>query len=218
MSRRVCLPAPPIALTSAIRIHDVSRYLAALRGEMAKGDDTARACTGALEREVSRLMKLASTLPSAPIGKAPAEAIQVREPCKPDADSPPGPSGSVIVAFDFETTGLYPDESDIIEIGGVKFTPTGEVAGRFERFANPGYAIPPESTAVSGITTEMVAGAEPPLTVLEPSSNGRDPMRSTWRTTPRLMQGFSRPPTQKRGGNAPRSRWRIRSSGRGLSA
>ncbi|HQH51214.1 MAG TPA: 3'-5' exonuclease [Candidatus Hydrogenedentes bacterium] len=161
------LPAPPIALTSAIRIHDVSRYLAALRGEVAKGADTARARTGALEREVSRLMKLASTLPSAPIGKAPAEAIQVREPCKPDADSPPGPSGSVIVAFDFETTGLYPDESDIIEIGGVKFTPTGEVAGRFERFANPGCAIPPESSAVSGITTEMVAGAEPPLTVLE---------------------------------------------------
>ena len=73
----------------------------------------------------------------------------------------------MIVAFDFETTGLYPDESDIVEVGGVKFTPVGEVIGQFERFANPGYAIPPESTAVSGITTEMVAGAEPPLAVLE---------------------------------------------------
>ncbi len=158
------LPAPPIALAPAVRIHDVSRYLAALRSEVAKGADTARARTGALQREVGLLMELPRGIPAAPAPDTPAAA----SPAEPPAvDSSQAQDGPVIVAFDFETTGLYPDESDIVEVGGVKFTPLGEVMGRFERFANPGYAIPADSTAVSGITTEMVAGADPPLAVLE---------------------------------------------------
>ena len=162
------LPAAPIALAPAVRIHDVSRYLAALRSEVAKGADTARARTGALQREVGLLVELTHGGPAAPPAEPPAAAQRAELPASPPAvDSPQAQDGPVIVAFDFETTGLYPDESDIVEVGGVKFTPQGEVMGRFERFANPGYAIPADSTAVSGITTEMVAGAEPPITVLE---------------------------------------------------
>ncbi|MEA3365277.1 MAG: 3'-5' exonuclease, partial [Candidatus Hydrogenedentes bacterium] len=161
------LPKPPIALAPAIRIEDVGRCLAALRDEVAKGADTARARTGALQREISRLMELGKAGPDqepADTGETRKAAELIGEENLVQSVAEPG---SLIVAFDFETTGLYPHESDIVEVGGVKFTPMGEVIDRFERFANPGYPIPPESMSVSGITTEMVAGAEPPLAVLE---------------------------------------------------
>ena len=161
------LPKPPIVLTPAIRIMDVSRYLESLRSEVAKGEETARARTGALQREIGLLMKLAQPR----LNKEPAETTPSPETPEPVAESASiqtvAETGPVIVAFDFETTGLYPHESDIVEVGGVKFTPMGQVIDRFERFEDPGYAIPADSTAVSGITTDMVAGAEPPLMVLD---------------------------------------------------
>ena len=172
------LPAPPIALSPATRIQDVSRYLAALRDEVSKGPDTVRARTGALEGEIRLLMEIAGKRAEEPLPETPDHAQELSvtdaQPTEPEAapavsaaEPAAADDGPVIVAFDFETTGLYPHDSDIVEVGGVKFTPTGEVIGRFERFANPGYPIPPDSTAVSGITTEMVAGAEPPLAVLD---------------------------------------------------
>ena len=169
--RETDLPDPPITVTSAIHIQNVSLYLAALRDEVSKGADTVRARTGALQREVALLMGLAKNLSDAVVEEtavAPEETPPVDGPAMEAlAAEAVVHAGPVIVAFDFETTGLYPNESDIVEVGGVKFTPMGEVIDRFERFADPGYPIPPDSTAVSGITTEMVAGAEPPLAVLE---------------------------------------------------
>ncbi len=158
------LPPPPVPLAPAIQIHDVNQYLTALRNDVAKGAGSARARTGAVQREVRRLMDLAPG-----VALSPQEPPAVAAPSEPPAEveSPAPPAEPVIVAFDFETTGLYPNESDVVEVGGVKFTPLGDVLGRFERFANPGYAIPAESTAVSGITTEMVAGADPPFDVLQ---------------------------------------------------
>ncbi|HPJ98564.1 MAG TPA: 3'-5' exonuclease, partial [Candidatus Hydrogenedentes bacterium] len=158
------LPAPPVPLAPAIQIRDVSRYLAALRNDVAKGADSARARTGALQREIKRLMDIAREV-TAPPRESPAVAAPAEPPA--EAGLPVSPAGPVIVAFDLETTGLDPNENDIIEVGGVKFTPQGDVLGRFEQFANPGYAIPAESTAVSGITTEMVASADPSFDVLK---------------------------------------------------
>ncbi|MFO7975396.1 MAG: 3'-5' exonuclease [Candidatus Hydrogenedentota bacterium] len=156
------LPKPPIALAPAVRIEDMNRYLGALRDEVAKGADTARARTGALQREIGLLMELARPRSLNKAAETPPVPVAESAPVQSVVET-----GPIIVAFDFETTGLYPHESDIVEVGGVKFTPMGEVIDRFERFANPGYAIPADSTAVSGITTDMVAGAEPPLTVLD---------------------------------------------------
>lgn len=66
-------------------------------------------------------------------------------------------SDLTFVAFDFETTGLFPANDRIVEFGAVKFSPSREIAV-FEELANPGMAIHPEAGRVSGITDEMVAG------------------------------------------------------------
>ncbi len=61
-----------------------------------------------------------------------------------------------MVAFDTETTGMgSPDR--LLEIAGVKFR-GGKIAGEFSRLVDPGRPVPPETTAIHGITTEMVRG------------------------------------------------------------
>lgn len=68
------------------------------------------------------------------------------------------------VVVDTETTGINPDKDAIIELGMVlfEFDPeTGRayrVLESFDQLEAPGFPIPPESTAVHGITDEMVAG------------------------------------------------------------
>ena len=80
---------------------------------------------------------------------------------------PTSPVGSVtFVAFDFETTGLYPATDRIVEFGAVKFR-GGEELERFERLANPGIPISPDAAAVSGISDADVAG-EPPVDEIVP--------------------------------------------------
>ena len=64
------------------------------------------------------------------------------------------------VAFDVETTGLNPQENEIIEIGALKVR-DGKVADRFIEFIHPTASISPAITALTGITDEMVAGARP---------------------------------------------------------
>ncbi|MDP9407353.1 MAG: exonuclease domain-containing protein, partial [Actinomycetota bacterium] len=66
--------------------------------------------------------------------------------------------------FDTETTGFHPDQGDeIVSIGAVRV-----VNGRllrnevFERLVDPQRSVPAASSAVHGITTELVQG-EPPL-------------------------------------------------------
>ncbi|MDX1647864.1 MAG: 3'-5' exonuclease [Longimicrobiales bacterium] len=61
-----------------------------------------------------------------------------------------------LVFFDLETTGLDLKRDRIIELAFIKITPHGDVLERERRF-NPGIPIPPEATAVHGITDADVA-------------------------------------------------------------
>lgn len=63
-----------------------------------------------------------------------------------------------IAVIDFETTGTDKDVDRIIEIGIVGFK-NGEMISREGLLVNPGMPIPPDSTAVHGITDEEVADA-----------------------------------------------------------
>jgi DNA polymerase-3 subunit epsilon len=60
--------------------------------------------------------------------------------------------------LDLETTGGSPAECAITEIGAVKLR-GGECLGRFETLVNPGMAIPPLITVLTGITEAMVLPA-----------------------------------------------------------
>jgi DNA polymerase-3 subunit epsilon len=67
------------------------------------------------------------------------------------------------ILLDTETTGLGHAKDEIIELGMVKFdhTPDGRIVGvrdTFSAFNEPSAPISAEVTALTGITTEMVAG------------------------------------------------------------
>jgi DNA polymerase III subunit epsilon len=76
------------------------------------------------------------------------------------------PSGSLACAVivDTETTGTHRESDQIIELGVVRFEyseESGEIAritGVYSGLEDPGRPIPPESTAIHGITDAMVAG------------------------------------------------------------
>jgi len=65
-----------------------------------------------------------------------------------------------LVFFDLETTGLDMRYDRIVELAFIKVTPHGDVLERERRF-NPGIPIPPEATAVHGISDEDVADELP---------------------------------------------------------
>jgi DNA polymerase-3 subunit alpha (Gram-positive type) len=65
---------------------------------------------------------------------------------------------SIFVAFDTETTGLYPGFDQIVEIAACRFR-NGEVIDTFETLVNPERDIPPEITDIHGIDEEMVRDA-----------------------------------------------------------
>ena len=65
-----------------------------------------------------------------------------------------------IFSFDIETTGLDPIEDRIVQIGGVFFRRGELVGARRSSLVNPGVPIPPEVTAIHGITDAEVADAE----------------------------------------------------------
>ncbi|HZI94378.1 MAG TPA: exonuclease domain-containing protein [Patescibacteria group bacterium] len=67
-------------------------------------------------------------------------------------------SAEKFVAFDTETTGLSPIGDRIVEIAAVAFRRDGSELDVFEQLVDPGIPIPPELTAIHGITDEMVAG------------------------------------------------------------
>lgn len=82
---------------------------------------------------------------------------------RPSIPVPEGTKTRLGIFLDFETTGLDPARDEIIEIGMVPFTfaPDGRVFGTgepFSRLRQPSIPIPPEVTAITGITDEMVAG------------------------------------------------------------
>jgi DNA polymerase-3 subunit epsilon len=61
------------------------------------------------------------------------------------------------IAFDLETTGVNPQEDEIVEIGAVRFVGSQAQEG-FGQLINPGISIPPDAQAVNGISDEMVEG------------------------------------------------------------
>ena len=65
-----------------------------------------------------------------------------------------------LVFFDLETTGLDVRNDRILELALIKITPQGDVVERVRRF-NPEVPIPPEATAIHGITDEDVANEAP---------------------------------------------------------
>lgn len=65
-----------------------------------------------------------------------------------------------LVFFDLETTGLDFKKDRIVEMALIKMTPHGDVLERVRRF-NPEMPIPPEATAVHGISDADVAHEEP---------------------------------------------------------
>ena len=64
------------------------------------------------------------------------------------------------VAFDLETTGLSPESDRIVEIGAVRFRPSGGVVAEFDRLVNPLRPSSPRARAVHGIPDEELAWAE----------------------------------------------------------
>lgn len=63
-----------------------------------------------------------------------------------------------IVAFDTETSGPYPLESEIVELGAVKWF-KGEIIGQFQTLLKPSKPMTQENMNIHGITNEMVADA-----------------------------------------------------------
>lgn len=73
-----------------------------------------------------------------------------------------------LIAFDIETTGLYPEQGDrILEIGAVPLIGNQVMLENgFEALINPGMHIPPEISRINGITDDMVRDAPPLESVL----------------------------------------------------
>jgi DNA polymerase-3 subunit epsilon len=65
-----------------------------------------------------------------------------------------------LVFFDLETTGLKIGEDRIVEMALIRVSPQGDVMERVRRF-NPEIPIPPEATAVHGISDEDVKDEAP---------------------------------------------------------
>ncbi|MCY2986957.1 MAG: exonuclease domain-containing protein [Planctomycetota bacterium] len=62
------------------------------------------------------------------------------------------------VAFDLETTGLFPVVDRIVEFGAVRFRLDGRELGTWEQLVDPKCLIPPGVTDIHGITDAMVRG------------------------------------------------------------
>ncbi len=73
----------------------------------------------------------------------------------PDLNRPLGEADFVVV--DIETTGLAPPGARITELAAVRVR-RGEVDLEFSQLVDPGCAIPPKITEITGITTAMVRG------------------------------------------------------------
>ena len=70
------------------------------------------------------------------------------------------------VAFDLETTGIKPSEDMIVEVGAVLFDGDRAIKG-YGALVDPGISIPPDASAVNGITDDMVRGKARIADVLE---------------------------------------------------
>lgn len=59
------------------------------------------------------------------------------------------------IAFDVETTGLFPEEDVIIELGAVKFV-NGQITDAYGTLVNEGKPVPYEAYRINKISTEML--------------------------------------------------------------
>jgi len=85
-----------------------------------------------------------------------------------------------IVFFDVETTGLNPDEEDIIEIGAlsVKYNGDSVEVDAFWDLLNPGRSLPPKIVEITGLTdADMNASASPPAKVYQSFLNWLDDLK-----------------------------------------
>lgn len=62
------------------------------------------------------------------------------------------------IALDVETTGLNPQDDEIIELAAIKFD-NGEIVDEFVTLLKPSFRIPQRITDITGITNSMVANA-----------------------------------------------------------
>ena len=58
-------------------------------------------------------------------------------------------------SIDLETSGLYPKESEILEIAALRFN-KDQILSSFSSFIKPEKTIPPEVTAIHGLTSTML--------------------------------------------------------------
>lgn len=66
---------------------------------------------------------------------------------------------SQVVGLDIETTGLTPEEAEIIEVAAIRYDwATGKELARFERLCQPKTPISEFVTSLTGISNDMVAG------------------------------------------------------------
>jgi DNA polymerase III epsilon subunit family exonuclease len=63
------------------------------------------------------------------------------------------------VALDLETTGLRAEFDRVVEIGAVRFDPSGRELGRFEQLVDPERPMPTAAWRVHGISDEDLRGA-----------------------------------------------------------
>ena len=63
-----------------------------------------------------------------------------------------------IVAFDTETSGAFPLEAEVIELGAVKWF-KGEIVGKFQTLLKPSKELQPDNIRIHGITNQMVSDA-----------------------------------------------------------
>ena len=63
-----------------------------------------------------------------------------------------------IVAFDTETSGPYPMESEVIELGAVKWH-EGKIVDKFQTLLKPSRQLTPDNIRIHGITNEMLIEA-----------------------------------------------------------
>ena len=66
---------------------------------------------------------------------------------------------------DLETTGLNPATDLIIEFAALKVR-NGEIIDKFQSLCDPGFPIPPQIEAITGISSEMVRNSPNPRSVL----------------------------------------------------
>jgi DNA polymerase-3 subunit epsilon len=119
--------------------------------------------------------------------------------------------------LDLETTGGNRVEDTITEVGAVKVR-GGEFLGTFQTLVNPGRAIPPQITMLTGLTDALV-GRPPASRPCSPRSSSSCAARSssgttsvsTWRScappsSAPVTHGSTRARRHRRPGPAPRAR------------